>query len=51
MLIKSFKKSEQILDLREKVKQAEEERLSGAKTLSIDESRKILKKRLYKIKD
>ena len=49
MSIEVFEKREQMLDLRAKVIQTEEERLSGAKTLSIDEARKRLKERLYKI--
>lgn len=49
MSIEAFEKREQMLDLRAKVIQAEEERLSGEKTLSIDETRKRLKERLYKI--
>lgn len=49
MSIEAFEKREQMLDLRAKVIQAEEERLSGAKTLSVDEARKKLKKRLNEI--
>lgn len=49
MSMETLEKREQMLDLRAKVKQAEEERLSGAITLSIFEARKRLKKRLYKI--
>lgn len=35
-----FEKREQALDLRAKVMRAEEERLSGAKTMSVSEARK-----------
>ncbi|WP_349820345.1 type II toxin-antitoxin system prevent-host-death family antitoxin [Catenibacterium sp. RTP21428st1_D7_RTP21428_210409] len=49
MSIEAFEKREQMLDLRAKVIQAEEERLSGAKTLSVDEARKKLKERLNEI--
>ncbi len=45
MSIEAFEQREQILELRAKVLQAEEERLSGAKTMSISEARKELIKR------
>ena len=40
-----FEKREQMLNLREKVLQAEQERLSGAKTLHVAEARQKLKER------
>jgi prevent-host-death family protein len=49
MSIDAFEKSEQILDLRSKVLQAEEERLSGAKTMSIAEARAGLRERLNEV--
>ena len=45
MSIDAFEKREQALELRAKIMQAEEERLSGAKTKSISEARKELRKR------
>jgi prevent-host-death family protein len=49
MSIEAYEKREQILALRTKVLQAEEERISGAKTLSISEARKGLVERLHEI--
>ena len=46
MDIDAFEKREQILQLRAKVLQAEEERISGAETLSVSEARKRLKERI-----
>lgn len=46
MSIDAFEKREQMLELREKVLQAEEERLNGAKTVSIPEARKLLRERV-----
>lgn len=46
MNINAFEKREQMLDLREKVLQAELERLSGAETLSVTEARKRLRDRI-----
>lgn len=46
MSIDVFEKREQVLELRAKVMQAEEERLSGAKTRSISEARKELRDRI-----
>ncbi len=46
MSIDAFERREQLLELREKVLQAEEERLSGAKTKSVSEARKALEERL-----
>lgn len=45
MNIDAFEKREQVLDLRAKIIQAEEERLNGAKTRSISEARKELRER------
>lgn len=49
MSINAFEKREQTLELRAKIMQAEEERLSGAKTKSINEARKELRDRAGKI--
>ena len=46
MSIESFERREQALLLREKVLQAEEERLRGAATRSIAEARKQLRERM-----
>ena len=45
MSIEAFEKREQILQLRAKVLQAEQERLDGADTISISEARKHLMER------
>ena len=45
MSIDAFEEREQMLELRAKVMQAEEERLKGAKTRSISEARKELRER------
>ena len=45
MSIDAFEKREQILRLREKVLQAEQERIDGAETLSISQARKQLRER------
>ena len=45
MSIDAFEKREQILELRSKVLQAEQERLSGARTMSVSEARKALRER------
>jgi prevent-host-death family protein len=45
MSIDAFEKREQILQLRLKVLQAEQERISGAETLSISEVRRRLSER------
>lgn len=49
MSIDAFEKREQILKLRAKVLQAEQERLSGASTVSIEEARKRLRERADEI--
>ena len=45
MSIEAFEKREQILQLRAKALQAEQERLDGAETISISEARKRLRER------
>lgn len=45
MSIEAFEKREQTIKLREKVLQAEQERLSGAKTITVAAARKKLKGR------
>lgn len=45
MSIEAFERREQILQLRAKVLQAEQERLDGSGTISISEARKRLKER------
>ena len=45
MSIDAFEKREQILQLRAKVLQAEQERIDGAKTMSVAEVRKTLRER------
>lgn len=45
MDIEAFEKREQILQLRAKVLQAEQERLEGAESISISEARRRLKER------
>lgn len=47
MSIDAYEKREQILKLRAKVLQAEEERLNGAKTLTIAEAREKLMERVH----
>ena len=46
MNIDAFEQREQVLQLRAKVLQAEEERISGAETLSIADARKKLRERV-----
>ena len=45
MSIEAFERREQILQLRAKVLQAEQERLDGAETVSVAEARKRLRER------
>lgn len=45
MSIEAFEKREQTLKLREKVLQAEQERIDGAETLSLSQARKKLRER------
>ena len=47
MSIDAFEKREQVLKLRAKVLQAEQERLDGLKTLSISEAREQLRERAH----
>lgn len=49
MSIEAFEKREQILKLREKVLQAEQERIEGSATLSIGEARQKLRERIHGI--
>ena len=46
MSIDAFEKREQVLELRSRVLQAEQERLSGEKTMSVSEARKALRERI-----
>lgn len=45
MSIEAFEKREQILNLRSRILQAEQERISGAETISVSEARKRLRER------
>ena len=45
MSIEAFERREQILQLRAKVLQAEQERLDGAETVSVSEARKRVRER------
>lgn len=45
MSIEAFEKREQILQLRSKVLQAEQERLDGAETITVSDARKRLRER------
>lgn len=49
MSIDAFEKREQMLQLREKVLQAEQERIDGAETLSVSQARKKLRERINDI--
>lgn len=46
MSIDAFEKREQMLQLRAKVLQAEQERIEGAETISVSEARKRLRERI-----
>lgn len=46
MSIDAFEKRKQILQLRAKVLQAEQERIDGAETLSVSQARKRLRERV-----
>lgn len=46
MSMEAFERREELLNLRERIMQAEEERLSGANTLSVAEARQALRARL-----
>ncbi len=45
MSIEAFEKREQMLDLRLKILQAEQERINGAETITVSEARKRLRER------
>jgi prevent-host-death family protein len=49
MSIDAFEKREQILQLRTKVLQAEQERIDGAKTISVSQARQKLRERINEI--
>ncbi|MFW5648721.1 MAG: type II toxin-antitoxin system Phd/YefM family antitoxin [Candidatus Alkaliphilus sp. MAG34] len=49
MSIEAFEKREQILDLRLKILQAEQERINGAETITVPEARKRLRERINEI--
>lgn len=49
MSIEAFEKREQMLELRANVLKAEEERISGAKTMNVGEARRRLRERANKI--
>ena len=49
MSIDAFEKREQVLKLRAKVLQAEQERVDGVETVSISQARKRLRERLHEI--
>lgn len=49
MSIDAFEKREQILQLRAKILQAEEERISGMETLSVSQAKKRLRERADEI--
>lgn len=49
MSIETFEKREQLLELRSRVLQAEQERISGGKTRNISEAREELRERLSEV--
>lgn len=49
MSIEAFEKREQMLQLRAKVLQAEQERINGAETLSVADARKRLRERASEV--
>jgi prevent-host-death family protein len=49
MSIDSYEKREQLLELRSKVLQAEQERISNAETISVSEARRRLRERLNEV--
>ena len=49
MSIEAYEKREQLLQLRAKVLQAEQERIDGAPTMSVAEARKKLRERLSEL--
>lgn len=46
MSIEAFEKREEILNLREKLMHAEQQRLSGQPTISLDEAKRRIKERI-----
>ena len=46
MSIDAFERREQVLKFREKILQAEQERLDGAETMSVSEARRRLRERM-----
>lgn len=46
MSIDAFERREQVLKFREKILQAEQERLDGAETMSVSEARRWLRERM-----
>ena len=49
MSIEAFEKREQMLDLRLKILQAEQERINGAETITVSEARKRLRERINEL--
>ncbi|MCH5257051.1 MAG: type II toxin-antitoxin system Phd/YefM family antitoxin [Lachnospiraceae bacterium] len=49
MSIEAFEEREQVLQLRAKTLQAEQERIDGAKTLSVSQARKLIRERVNDI--
>jgi len=49
MSIEAFERREQMLELRARVLQAEQERLDGARTRSLAQARKELRERVYEV--
>lgn len=49
MDINAFEKREQVLELRERVLQAEQERINGERTMSVSEARKALQERVSEV--
>lgn len=49
MSIEAFEKREQILNLRLRILQAEQERISGAETITVPEARKRLRERINEV--
>ena len=49
MSIEAFERREEMLNMREKILAVEQERLSGAKTMSVAEARAKLQERLYEV--
>ena len=49
MSIEAFEKREQMLDLRLRILQAEQERINGAETITVSEARKRLRERINEL--